>query len=218
MARTAPESVAFPEHRWPAIVAIAVAVVVYALLPVGLEVIPRWIVPVIAGLLLVPVVVLNPHHLSRETAWSRWLSIGLAFVLAIANQVEVVLLVRELVSGSVRAPSVLVTAAQVWATNVIAYGLVYWELDAGGPVARRVADGPRSPADFRFPQADEPSLRSWKPAFLDYLYFSLSNMMAFSPTDVMPLTTRAKALMALEALTGFVLLALVISRAVNILA
>ncbi|MEJ1230055.1 MAG: hypothetical protein WDM88_04560 [Galbitalea sp.] len=72
--------------------------------------------------------------------------------------------------------------------------------------------------DFRFPQHDgAPGNANWEPGFFDYAYFSLTNMMAFSPTDVMPMTTRAKALMAYQALTGFVLLALVISRAINIL-
>ena len=72
--------------------------------------------------------------------------------------------------------------------------------------------------DFRFPQHDgAPGNKNWEPAFFDYAYFSLSNMMAFSPTDVMPMTTRAKALMGYQAMTGFALLALVISRAVNIL-
>lgn len=75
---------------------------------------------------------------------------------------------------------------------------------------------PEVAPDFRFPQEDD-GPTPWRPGFVDYLYFALSNMMAFSPTDVMPLTTRAKALMGFQALTGFVLLALVISRAVNIL-
>jgi hypothetical protein len=75
-----------------------------------------------------------------------------------------------------------------------------------------------APQDFLFPQQSSERLSSgWHPVFFDYIAFSLSTMMAFSPTDVMPLTTRAKALMAYEALTGFVLLALVISRSVNIL-
>jgi uncharacterized membrane protein len=76
---------------------------------------------------------------------------------------------------------------------------------------------PDTVMDFRFPQEDDGRPTPWRPAFVDYLYFALTNMMAFSPTDVMPLTARAKGLMAVQALTGFVLLALVISRAVNIL-
>ncbi len=102
---------------------------------------------------------------------------------------------------------------------MIAFAFVYWELDLGGPFARRLHNSRQTQQmDFRFPQHDgAPGNKNWEPGFFDYVYFSLSNMMAFSPTDVMPMTTRAKALMGYQAMTGFALLALVISRAVNIL-
>jgi len=211
-----PASPALPEHRWQATVAIIVAVIIYALLPPSIQVVPRWIVPTVAALTLVPLLVINPHHFTRETAWSRGLSIGLAVLLALANQVEVIVTIGQLVRGATEAPMVLLTALQVWITNVIAYALIFWELDRGGPFARRMTARETVP-DFRFPQEDS-GPTTWQPSFIDYLYFSLSNMMAFSPTDVMPMTGRAKAFMALQAFTGFLLLALVISRAVNILA
>lgn len=203
-----------PEHRWPALIAIVIAVVIYVLLPPHAEVIPRWIVPVVAAFLLIPLTILNPHRFTRETTWSRWMSIGLAFGLAVVNQVEVATIVVELLKGSADAPVVLLMALQVWVTNVIAFGLIYWELDRSGPFARRMTSEP-DPPDFRFPQEDS-GPTSWQSGFFDYLYFSLSNQMAFSPTDAMPLTSRAKALMGIQAFTGYVLLALVIARAVNI--
>ncbi len=205
---------AVPEHRWPALVAIIIAVVVYALLPPSAELIPRWIVPLAAALLLIPLTIFNPHRFRRETPWSRWLSIGLAVGLALVNQFEVVRIVQQLIAGATDASVVLLTALQVWVTEVIAFGLIYWELDRSGPFARRMGSKAQPP-DFRFPQ-EEDGATSWRPAFFDYLYFSLSNQMAFSPTDVMPLTMRAKALMGFQAFSGFVLLALVIARAVNI--
>ncbi|MFC5501791.1 DUF1345 domain-containing protein [Lysinimonas soli] len=205
-----------PEQRWPAIVAVTVAVVVYVLLPSTFLGIPRYILPIVATLLLIPLIVLNPRHFTRETAWSRWLSITLGGVLTIANQIEVVGVVQELLSSSAHGPQVLLTALQVWVTDIIAFGLVYWEVDGRGPVSRRLPNDPEA-RDFRFPQEDTGKPTSWRPAFFDYLYFSLTNMMAFSPTDVMPLTHRAKALMAVQSITGFGLLALVIARAVNIL-
>lgn len=144
---------------------------------------------------------------------------GIAALLTVVNQVTIVLTIGELLRGSASGPDVLLTTLQVWVTNVIAFGLVYWELDKGGPVARRAeCVGEGRPADFRFAQDDAAGGARWKPGFIDYAYFSLSNMMAFSPTDVMPLTHRAKLLMGYQALTGFILLALVISRAVNVLA
>jgi uncharacterized membrane protein len=205
-----------PEHRWPALIAIAIAVAIYVLLPAHAALLPRWIVPVVLGLMLVPLLALNPRRFTRETTWSRGLSIGLAVVLAVANQIEVVSIVGQLVNGSTEAPTVLLSALQVWLTDVVAFALIYWELDRGGPFARRMSDRGLAP-DFRFPQEDN-GPTAWQAGFVDYLYFSLSNMMAFSPTDVMPLTPRAKAFMGAQAFTGFVLLALVISRAVNILA
>jgi hypothetical protein len=206
-----------PEARWPALIAIAAAILIYSLLPTGDQVVPRWILPVVGLLMLVPLLALNPHHFTRETSWSRWMSIGLAALLALANQVEVVVIVGQLVNGAgTEATVVLLSALQVWVTNVIAFALIFWELDRGGPFARRLGDRDIRP-DFRFPQEDS-GPTDWAPAFVDYLYTSLSNQMAFSATDAMPLTTRAKGFMAFQAFTGFVLLALVISRAVNILA
>ncbi|PPH23664.1 hypothetical protein [Rathayibacter toxicus] len=217
------------ENRWPASSAILVAV---ALNIVGHGDATSAVRLIAAGLtcaLLVPLFIVNPRRLDTETRWSRGTSIALAVVLATANQVNVVAVVIALVDGSSDGPLLLLTALQVWVTNVVAYALLFWELDRGGPVARGTL--PRSefpPADFAFPQdtygdtAAEVAITSseranWRPGFVDYLYLSITNTMAFSPTDTMPLSARAKLLMVAESFTGFVLLALVISRAVNIL-
>jgi uncharacterized membrane protein len=208
------------EHRLPAFVAIVVALVLFAVLPSEVQFLPSWLVPTVSGLVLIPLIAINPRRLSVETRWSRWIGIGFALGLTALNQIYVVLLIIELVQGKAAGPIVLLTALCVWITNVIAFSLVYWELDRGGPVARRTLgykDNARQ--DFRFPQEDNPvGVAGWHASYPDYAYFSMTNMMAFSPTDVMPLTIRAKGLMAYQAFAGFVLLALVISRAVNILA
>jgi uncharacterized membrane protein len=208
-----------PEHRWAVGISIVIALALYFFIPQRDQPLPFWLVPSVGVLLLIPLVILNPRRLVKERRWSRWISIALAIILVVVNQITIVLTFRELITGSQTGPAVLLTAAMVWVTNVIAFSLVYWELDLGGPFARRLR-GARQQAemDFRFPQHDgAPGNLDWEPAFFDYAYFSLSNMMAFSPTDVMPMTTRAKALMGYQALTGFALLALVISRAINIL-
>lgn len=212
------ETTVRPEHRWPVVAFTLVALAIHFLLPDTVRATPAWVVPLVGVVILVPLLAINPQRLSRETTWSKWVSVALSLGLAVVTQISIVLIVRELVNGRVTGPAVLLTALAVWITNVIAFALVYWEIDRGGPVARRV-EGVRDDArqDFRFPQQESDAHRSWNPEFFDYVYFSLSNMMAFSPTDVMPLTIRAKALMGYQALTGFVLLALVISRAVNIL-
>jgi uncharacterized membrane protein len=208
-----------PEHRWAVAISIFIALSLYFFIPQKVQPIPRWIVPSVGALMLVPQFILNPVRFARERPWSRWTSIALASLMVVVNQITIVLVIRELVGGDATGPVVLLTAAQVWITNVIVFAFVYWELDLGGPFARRLHNSRATEQmDFRFPQHDgAPGNKYWEPGFFDYLYFSMSNMMAFSPTDVMPMTTRAKALMGYQALTGFVLLALVISRAINIL-
>jgi branched-subunit amino acid transport protein len=217
------------EHRWPAAVAILVALVLYALLPSSFAPVLRYVVVGLCAAMFVPLLILNPHRLRRETTWSRWLGGGTALLLLAANQVALVQLVFLLVTQRSDGPSLLLAAVQVWVTNVITFALIYWEMDRGGPVARRLQ--PREKvrlADFRFPQdedhdaIDEVRGRSskvsdWMPGYIDYLYFSASDSMAFSPTDAMPLSHRAKLLMAFEAFAGFVILALVIARAVSLL-
>jgi hypothetical protein len=166
----------------------------------------------------------------RETRWSRRIATAQALLLVAANEVALVQLVILLTTSKHNdGPADLVSALQVWVTSVIAFGLVFWELDRGGPVSRRHT--PRHqlpPADFRFPQDEdhdaiaEVAARSssridWVASFFDYVYVSLSNSMAFSPTDTMPLSLRAKSLMALESFGAFVMLALVIARAVSLL-
>lgn len=219
------------EHRWPAVGAIIVALVLYALLPSSFLPTLRIGVVVVCVLLLVPVVALNPLRMNKQTRWSRWLSIVGTIVLAVANHVALVQLVIQLVQAkSDQDGTLLLAATQVWLTHVIIYALIYWEMDRGGPVVRTTTE-PRSalpPADIRFPQdedgdtvaevaAGSSKKSDWTAGFVDYAYFSLSNTMAFSPPDAMPLTARAKILVGLQAFAGFVILVLVIARAVSLL-
>jgi heme/copper-type cytochrome/quinol oxidase subunit 4 len=225
------ESEARGEPRWPAVAAILVALTLYALLPSSFLPVLRIAVLVIGLALLVPTIAVNPVRLKHQTPWSRRASVALTALLAIANQVALVQLVFQLLqSGSKEeAPVLLLAAVQVWATNIIVFGLIYWELDRGGPVVRTQAKRADLPeADFRFPQdedydtvrevvAGSSKKSDWTANFVDYLYFSLSNAMAFSPPDAVPLTNRAKLLVGFEALGAYVLLVLVIARAVSLL-
>lgn len=218
------------EWRWPPLVALAVALLLYGLVPSDVPTWLRVVVVVAIVVLAVPVVAVTPRRVDRETRWSRTLSLAQVLVLVLANQVALVIVLHTLLTvKSGKGAVVLLGPTQVWVTNVIAFALAYWELDRGGPVVRRVRERPRLPrADFRFPQDEDDDTvtevaagsskrAGWVAAFVDYLYFSLTNSMAFSPTDVMPLSTRAKALMALQAVAGFVILALVVARAVSLL-
>ena len=217
------------EHRWPAVLALVVALALYAALPNDLITVQRYVTVALGILLLIPLIIVNPHRFQRQTTWSRVLSLTLAVIVVVSNQITLVSLVFVLIDGSADGPSLLQSALQVWVANVIGFALLYWEIDRGGPVVRTTAKRSDLPlADFRFPQDEDDdaivevaagsSLKAdWTASFVDYFYFSLSNSMAFSPTDTMPLTSRAKLLMSLESFGGFVLLALVIARAVSLI-
>jgi hypothetical protein len=225
-----PSRRAVSEHRWPAVAALLVALALYALLPNEVLGSERFILVGLGLALLVPLVVANPHRMTRQTPWTRGLAITLAIGLVVANQFALVLLVIQLVGGGEDAPGLLVAAVQIWVANVIGFTTLYWEFDRGGPVLRTMAARESlPPADFRFPQDEdhtavtEVAARSsavldWTPRFVDYFYTSLSNSLAFSATDAMPLSPRFKLLMGLQAFGGIVILALVIARSVNILA
>ncbi|RXZ67627.1 hypothetical protein [Agromyces albus] len=225
-----PSRSALPEHRWPAVVGLLSALALYAFLPNELLGFQRFVVVGVGLVLLIPLIVANPHRLTRQAPWTRRLSVALALVLVAANQFMLVVLVIELVGGRQDAPSLLQAALQVWVANVIGFSTLYWELDRGGPVVRTAWARDALPAaDLRFPQDEDDdavaevaarssAVQDWTPRFIDYFYSSLSNSMAFSATDAMPLSPRFKLLMGLQAFGGFAILALVIARSVNILA
>ncbi len=108
------------------------------------------------------------------------------------------------------------SGALLWDTLVLLFAVFYWEFDGGGPVARM--QHPDLP-DFLFPQMDSIAHAppDWRPGFVDYLYLSLTNATAFSPTDTLPLTPRVKLLMSVQSLASLVTIGLVVARAVNIL-
>jgi len=169
----------------------------------------------LAAMLFLGLRLLTEHDRRREIV------IGLLALVWICNLGGVAVLVISLVahSGShITGRQLLLSGATVLVTDVIAFGLAYWELDCGGPVARALATERRGP-DFQFPQDENPQLarEGWTPRLWDYLYVSLTNSVAFSPTDAMPLTRHAKTLMAAESTLSAVTVLLVAARAVNIL-
>jgi len=119
---------------------------------------------------------------------------------------------QELTGGQL-----LLSGLILWLTNVIVFGLLFWALDAGGAVER--ARRGRAQPDFAFPQDQNPDLAKpgWYPRLSDYAYVALTNGIAFSPTDVLPLTRPAKGLMAAGSVISVGAVLLVAARAVNIL-
>jgi hypothetical protein len=216
------------ENRFPPAAAVVVAAALYTLLPDALAPGPHLLVPAVEVLLLIALLVTNPRRLTRETRFSRIASVALAVVVVLSNLVALGLLVADLVAGRADDPGRLLLAGlQVWATNVAGFALIYWELDRGGPVSRARRTRTALPlADFRFSPdenddnvtevaAGSSSRSGWVPVFVDYLYLSLTNSSAFSPTDTMPLTGRAKLLMGTQATAALMVTLVIIARAVG---
>jgi len=206
------------EYRWPAALAVLVAVGIQLLLPEAVSPQVRWVLPVLELAFLVLLVAADPIRISRRTAFARRAGLACAAVVSVANAWSVALLVHAIVSGtSGGAASLLLSGAGVWLTNVIAFALWFWELDRGGPAAR--AHGEQDLPDFLFAQMQSPELapHDWEPHFADYLYLAFTNATAFSPTDVLPMSRWAKLTMMLQSAVALVVTGFVVARAVNVL-
>jgi hypothetical protein len=187
-------------------------------LPHALIMGPRWLVPGVEGTLLAGLSITTPTRHRGQSARRRALVLGLLALVSATTLVSLGLLARSLLAGSHAAGRPLIFAGGVlWATNVLVFGIWFWELDRGGPQRRGHPDA--DPPDFAFPQMTKADLAppGWAPGFVDYLYTSYTNAAAFSPTDTLPLTPRAKALMALQSAIALTTVVLVVSRAVNVL-
>jgi hypothetical protein len=208
------------EARWPVALAILVAAALQWVTPSDLAFAPHWLLPLVELAFLAALVVANPFRLDRESAVLRMLSLGLVAVATLATFWSAGRLVLLVVHGGGHQDpgEVLLSGAVIWFTNVFVFALWYWELDRGGPAAR--ANARQVHPDFLFAQMSMPQLtpKEWEPTFVDYLYLAFTNAAAFSPTDTLPLSRWAKLAMMAQAAVSITVVALVIARAVNILA
>jgi len=227
---SSPRPPLFGESLWPARLAILTIIALQVVLNERVTAGPNWLLPALEVALLVPLSVVRTAHIRRVTApnvnrqdWlpshgaARVCSFGLIALLNLANLYSLLLLVQSLLQGSkATGRLLLINALNIWFTNIIVYALWYWELDRGGPVKRQTGED-RAP-DLLFPQMNLlPGSITWSPAFLDYLFVSFTNATAFSPTDTLPLTQSVKVLMMVQAATSLLTIAIVASRAINIL-
>ena len=207
------------EPRWQVSLGVVAAIALQVTLPEEVVVRPRWMLPSLAAVLLVSLIVANPRRIDRESTALRVGSLVLIGILSLANAWSGGHLVADVVRGTSTgdAARLLLTGAAIWLTNVLAFGLWYWELDRGGPVGR--AHARHEHPDFFFQQMDSPELAppDWEPGFVDYLYVSFTNAAAFSPTDVLPLSRWAKLTMMTQSAISLTTVALVVARAVNTL-
>jgi hypothetical protein len=203
---------------WGPQLVVASALVLDLALPAKLTLGPAWLLPAVEGVLLIGLVIASPHPDLRHSPVRRRIAMGLIGLVSAVNAFSLVLLCHYLLHGGKEQGRPLILAGVVlWVTNVLLFGLWYWELDRGGPVAR--AHTEEILPDFLFPQMAEPRYAppGWTPQLVDYLYTSFTNATAFSPTDTMPLTVAAKWLMSAQSLTALTTIGLVVARAVNIL-
>jgi hypothetical protein len=207
------------ERRWPMAAAVLVAVILTASFPGRWSVGPVWLIPLCECVLLVALVIGDPGRIDRRSNAMRIISIALVAVLVLSTLWSTGNLIDELITGGQAtddASTLLSQGVSVWFCNVIVFSLLFWELDAGGAPAR--AHGVRQHPDFAFPQHMNPALASasWRPRYPDYLYLGITNAIAFSPTDAMPLAFWAKGAMAVQSLISLAILSLVVARAVNV--
>jgi len=198
---------------------VVLAIALQLLLPPRLAVGPKWVVPTLEGLMLIALLIVSPQrHVQAEHLPSRRISLAITAIVSVANAASLGLLAHYLLHHNVtNGRQLVISGTLIWVTNVLIFSLWYWEADRGGPGTRAAGDD--GPPDFLFSQMADGARWSpgWRPMFLDYLYVSLTNATALSPTDTMPLSITAKALMGLQSMISLVTIGLVVSRAVNIL-
>ncbi|MEO3760548.1 hypothetical protein ABGB19_19970 [Mycobacterium sp. B14F4] len=208
-----------PESTVPVLIAVLSAMALQVAIPKYYTLVPRWPLLVLEGLLLLALLAINPLVMSRRTWYGRCATWVLLAAITVDNTLSAIVLDIGILSGSESndAAVLLGSGASIVVTNVIVFGIWYWDLDRGGPFARRAGERPYP--DFLFPQMANPDVAApdWRPTFLDYLYVSVTNVMAFSPTDTMPLARWAKMMMTVQAMVALSTAGLVIARAVNVL-
>lgn len=208
------------ERRWRPAVAIVAVQALLAVLPERFRLLPYWLPYAVTAALLLPMIAVG------FTGASRWLRIERAALLTffpIAQALMMVALWRLYIviayrSNEVEGVWLLSSSVALWIVNIITFSLFYWQLDRGGPEARKNNAGVKP--DWLFAQDGAPAIAvpaNWRPTFPDYLFLGFTTATAFSPTDALPLTVRAKMLMMLESTISLVTIVLVAARAINIL-
>ena len=208
------------ESRWPPALAITGVLCLLASLPGHVHMLPVWVSYVAALAVLVPMAAV------ALTAGNQlWLGIERTMIILlagayVANTIaevgDMIGLITLHPSGN-NAFSLLSSAVAIWIANVLAFSLLYWQIDQGGPYAR--ASKLNTKPDWVFPQPATPEdlPAGWRPLFLDYLYLGYNTATAFSPTDALPLTRRAKMLMMIESTISLLTMVVILARAINII-
>ena len=209
------------ESRWPVIIAISAVLVIVNFLPDRIRVFPVWSSVAVAALAILPLVAVSLT--SERTRWVQiermaiFVCFALIVTATLTNLAALIALMIER-SKEVTGLALLSSSVGVWVSNVLMFSLLYWQLDRGGPGARDSGESRRP--DWLFPQESAPAQDlpdNWRPTFVDYLFLAFSTATAFSPTDILPLSHRAKVIMMIESSISLVTLVVVAARAINVL-
>ena len=217
-----PVQAARGEHWWPVALAIVVAAFLHVALPAKYRVDPAWVVPAVLLALLAALISGDPGRIDRQKTWLRIVTGAVIAFLTVANLLAAIHLFHDILTNNKlfagNATGLLATGGVIWATNVIAFALWYWDLDAGGAASRAAGVKQPSPA-FVFPEMTMPEYApsDWYPEFADYLSLSFNTATAFGPTDVSAVKRWAKMMMTAESAVSLSVVVLVVSRAVNLL-
>jgi uncharacterized membrane protein len=212
------------EPRWPIALAIsffiAVSITLRIVQPHREALGPDWLLPGVEIAMLAALLAADPARVVARAKWLRRVSLTLTLILSAAAVVSTAVLITDLIEGgkaTESAGNLLASGVVIWLGNCLVFGLVYWQLDSGGPLARYRKQ--RAYPDFAFTQQMSPELAppDWRPQYVDYLILGLTTNAAFSPTDVLPMAAWAKLTMALQSLISLMVIGLVIARAVNVL-
>ena len=202
---------------WPAQLAVALVVALHFTLAHKLLIGPSWLLPSIEAVLLAALIIITPQkHAPAKDHWHRTLALAITGFVSVVNVIALAIIVHRLVNGGGNIPGhrLIASGVLIWATTVLIFAVWYWEMD------RRDPDNPlppNTPPHFMFSRMGSDFEMGFQPRFGDYLYLSLTNSVAFSPTDTLPLRLGAKAVMGLQSLAALTTIGLVIARAVNIL-
>ncbi|MDQ0323823.1 hypothetical protein QO002_006030 [Pararhizobium capsulatum DSM 1112] len=208
------------EPRWPAVMGILAVFALLEVLPNHVHAIPRWVSYAVVVAALVPMIMVTVS--TDKTIWLRIERVAIMLLASVyagntAAELGDMIGIITIHPPETRSVSLLTSSFTIWVTNVLTFSLLYWQIDAGGPT--RIARGITRRPDWLFPQTSAPELASpgWTPLYVDYLSLAFNTATAFSPTDVLPLTRRAKSLMMLESAISLLTLVLVAARAVNVI-
>lgn len=217
MSDRTPKEPVNPEARWPVLVALLGIGGIFLALPHTLVLGPRWLLPALILVLLVPTTLLHRAGLHR---WDRIFGYVISTLVTLSLAGSLLLLILRLPSKAEAPGALLKSATILWVTNILVFAMWYWRLDAGGPHSRD-SRGRHTAGAFFFPQmmdgAPVEDPEDWRPRFVDYLFLAFNTSTAFSPTDTAILSRWAKVLCMLQALISLSIVAILASRAVGML-